>query len=52
VNADKCPAWNGAGKTVIIAGLLLLLVVMELSGKDTALLSARSVMHGALLTMV
>jgi exopolyphosphatase/guanosine-5'-triphosphate,3'-diphosphate pyrophosphatase len=48
----QVPGMEWGRETVIIAGLLLLLVVMELSGKDTALLSARSVMHGALLTMV
>lgn len=39
-------------ETIIIAGLILLLTIMELSGKETALLSARSVMHGALFMMV
>ncbi len=39
-------------ETVIIAGLILLLAIIELSGKDTSLLSARSVMHGALLAMM
>ncbi|MFA0748853.1 Ppx/GppA phosphatase family protein [Fervidibacter sp.] len=48
----QVPGMEWGRETVIIAGLLLLLVIMELSGKDTALLSARSVMHGALLTMV
>lgn len=38
-------------ETVIIAGLILLLAIFELSGKETALLSARSVMHGALISM-
>lgn len=38
-------------ETVIIAGLVLLSTILELSGKETALLSARSVMHGVLLTM-
>lgn len=39
-------------ESVIVAGLLLLLCVMEVARKETALLSARSVLHGALLTMV
>lgn len=47
----QVPGMEWGRETVIVAGLLLLLTVMELSGKDTALLSARSVMHGALLTM-
>ncbi|MFN3421791.1 MAG: hypothetical protein ACK40X_08715 [Armatimonadota bacterium] len=48
----QVPGMEWGRETVIIAGLLLLLTIMELSGKETALLSARSVMHGALLTMV
>lgn len=47
----QVPGMEWGRETVILAGLLLLLTVIELSGKDTALLSARSVMHGALLTM-
>lgn len=47
----QVPGMEWGRETVIVAGLLLLLTVIELSGKDTALLSARSVMHGALLTM-
>ena len=47
----QVPGMEWGRETVIIAGLLLLLAVIELSGKDTALLSARSVMHGVLLTM-
>lgn len=37
-------------ENIIVAGLLLLLCVMEIAEKGTALLSARSVLHGALLT--
>lgn len=48
----QVPGMEWGRETVILAGLVLLLTIMELSGKDTALLSARSVMHGALLTMV
>ncbi|MGQ9462543.1 MAG: Ppx/GppA phosphatase family protein [Candidatus Fervidibacter sp.] len=47
----QVPGMEWGRETVILAGLLLLLTIIELSGKDTALLSARSVMHGALLTM-
>lgn len=47
----QVPGMEWGRETVIIAGLLLLLTIIELSGKETALLSARSVMHGALLTM-
>ncbi|MCS7224986.1 MAG: hypothetical protein NZ959_10605 [Armatimonadetes bacterium] len=35
---------------VILGGLILLKVVMDLAGKETALISARSVLHGALLS--
>lgn len=48
----QIPGMEWGRETVIIAGLILLLAVIELSGKDTALLSARSVMHGALMTLV
>ncbi|MCX7642836.1 MAG: hypothetical protein N2116_03370 [Armatimonadetes bacterium] len=47
----QVPGMEWGRETVIIAGLVLLLAIIELSGKETALLSARSVMHGALLTM-
>lgn len=48
----QVPGMEWGRETVIVAGLLLLLATMELSLKETALLSARSVMHGALLTML
>ena len=45
----QMPGMEWGRESVIIAGLLLLLAVMETAGKETALLSARSVLHGALL---
>jgi len=47
----QVPGMEWGRETVIIAGLILLLAIIELSGKDTVLLSARSVMHGALVAM-
>lgn len=46
----QVPGMEWGRETVILAGLILLLALLKVSGKDTALLSARSVMHGALLT--
>ncbi len=37
---------------VIVGGLILLQVILELAGRDTALISARSVLHGALYSLV
>ncbi len=48
----QVPGMEWGRETVILAGLILLLAIMRVAGKETALLSARSVMHGALLTMV
>ncbi len=48
----QIPGMEWGRETVVIAGLILLLTIIELSGKDTALLSARSVMHGALTTIL
>ncbi len=48
----EVPGMEWGRESVIVAGLLLLLCVMEVAGKETALLSARSVLHGALLTTV
>jgi len=48
----QIPCMEWGRETVILAGLILLLTIMHLSNKDTALLSARSVIHGALLTML
>jgi exopolyphosphatase/guanosine-5'-triphosphate,3'-diphosphate pyrophosphatase len=47
----QVPGMEWGRENVIVAGLLLLLALMEVAGKETALLSARSVLHGVLLTM-
>jgi len=47
----QVPSMEWGRENVIVAGLLLLLALMEVAGKETALLSARSVLHGVLLTM-
>lgn len=48
----QVPGMEWGREGVIVAGLSLLLALMEVSGNETALLSARSVLHGALMTMV